>query len=704
MTPGARPRLRWLSRAGWLAAAAALLYFGASAAIGFTRVEFGDETEKLVAALMQGAGGRLYRDVHTQHGPLSYVLPQLLVAALGGELGLRATRVAIALVTAGAAVAIALSPALKGAAARAIATAAFLGAVAPLWLLQALNLGLYHNLAGCLAVVVLAQFTVPVVLGVPVGRGAAFGSGVAAGLVPFAAYSHGPAVVLLALAALVAGRARAPERAPPALFAAFAVGALSGAALVVAWLAAFGDLGGFFVYHFVFNQRIYGRFIGFDWTLPFRALWPSFAPELATRSLAILAAALGVAVLAGRALRAPGAPSRLVALALLSLGLVMLNPRGGFGFAANALVLAALGLAALAAGVLAEPRAPGAIAGGRARSAGAAGAIAAVCLVAASETVSWLSKSSPNWQPRAALLRHRAVLGLADRPIDRLVRAMADPDERVQALVYRPHFYLESGRLPVAAQYYFLPWQAAYERDPVRGYETDLCRDLAERAPPVIFHDDWLVWGRYPFAEYAPCIAKLVEERYVPVALDPQLRIRRDRLIERWRPSVELVPASAAARDALAGQLPGLRALEVELASSPGSCLATGTQDPAAQGAPLVLGDCDAPAARWHALGEGEGTLVLVGGPGALCLEAPGAAGGEGAQAIAARCSGGPAQLVEVVLRPGGDSLRVVSGGLCLVPGAPGGAIEQGPCPREDGPWRVTFPSRSSAPQRSGSR
>jgi hypothetical protein len=489
--------------------------------------------------------------------------------------------------------------------------------------------------------------------------------------------------VLLAFAALV-GRAGAPWRATLRLAAAFVAGSLGAAALVVAWLARFGDLRRFVVYHFGFNERIYSRFIEFEWTLPFESLAPRLAPVYAARTLAVGAAALAVLAIGHAARRSGGLARRLAAVALLALGLLMLNPRGTFGFAANALVLAAFGTVALAAGILGESAASSP----RARAAWVLPIASAAVVVAASEAVGRVAVSSPNWQPRSALANHRAILGPANGPLEELVRSLADPGERVQALIYRPHFYLETDRLPIAAQYYYLPWQAAYERDPTPGFETDLCAELRRKAPPVVFFDDWLVWHRYRFADYAPCIAKLLAEEYVPVALDPQLRVRRDRLVERWKPELGLVPARLADRRSLDGQLRGLRSFTVELAAKPGSCLARGASD--SQGAAVAIAPCDSSAARWDALDAGGGDVFVVGGDSPGCVEVVGS--GADARVIVARCTGATSQRFATRHGAVGDELRATETGLCLAPSA-SGAVVQRSCSGEGG-WSAKLDGR----------
>jgi hypothetical protein len=84
--------------------------------------------------------------------------------------------------------------------------------------------------------------------------------------------------------------------------------------------------------------------------------------------------------------------------------------------------------------------------------------------------------------------------------------------------VFLPRWYLLTERLPSSGAYYYLPWQAAYNRAPVLGYRLDPCADL-ERAPPkLIVWDRWPVWDRYDVADYAPCLVEIMQRDYVAVS------------------------------------------------------------------------------------------------------------------------------------------------------------------------------------------
>jgi hypothetical protein len=75
-----------------------------------------------------------------------------------------------------------------------------------------------------------------------------------------------------------------------------------------------------------------------------------------------------------------------------------------------------------------------------------------------------------------------------------------------------------AGRLPSSGAYYYLPWQAAYNRAPVLGYRLDPCADLAAAPPKLIVWDRWPVWEQYDVADYAPCLVEIMQRDYVAVS------------------------------------------------------------------------------------------------------------------------------------------------------------------------------------------
>jgi hypothetical protein len=68
--------------------------------------------------------------------------------------------------------------------------------------------------------------------------------------------------------------------------------------------------------------------------------------------------------------------------------------------------------------------------------------------------------------------------------------------------------------LPASGHYYYLPWQAAYNKNPVKGYMIDLCKDLDEKKPGVIWFDDKKIWNSYSIEDYEPCVKNFIINNY----------------------------------------------------------------------------------------------------------------------------------------------------------------------------------------------
>jgi hypothetical protein len=99
----------------------------------------------------------------------------------------------------------------------------------------------------------------------------------------------------------------------------------------------------------------------------------------------------------------------------------------------------------------------------------------------------------------------------------RLTQALVPEGEPILTTVFLPQWYLLTERLPSSGAYYYLPWQAAYNRSPVLGYKLDPCVDLATAPPKLIFWDRWQVWDRYDVADYAPCLVEIMQHDYLAV-------------------------------------------------------------------------------------------------------------------------------------------------------------------------------------------
>ena len=144
--------------------------------------------------------------------------------------------------------------------------------------------------------------------------------------------------------------------------------------------------------------------------------------------------------------------------------------------------------------------------------------------------------STPDNVPLREMARLRTTVKPSDDRVFRLVRDLLRPDERFLAVVYAPAIYIKADRLPISGQFYYLPVQAKYAARPVAGYSIDLCRDVKERRPKVVFYLDRLGDGRHGFADYAPCVHGVLEADYVPLPWAPDYLVRRD--IAEARPEI----------------------------------------------------------------------------------------------------------------------------------------------------------------------
>jgi hypothetical protein len=115
------------------------------------------------------------------------------------------------------------------------------------------------------------------------------------------------------------------------------------------------------------------------------------------------------------------------------------------------------------------------------------------------------------------------------RSYERRIRLMGDlvpPDAPILATVFSPRWYLLARRLPSSGNYYYLPWQAAYNRDPVLGRQIDICADVDRDRPKVIVWDRWRVWERYSLEDYEPCLVERMRRDYLKIQRTPFL-VRR---------------------------------------------------------------------------------------------------------------------------------------------------------------------------------
>jgi hypothetical protein len=495
----------------------ALIMFAIRARVGLTALEFGDETQNYVAAVMIRHGLRLYKDILLNHGPLEDLLAWLVSYVTGTQDFSRARLIVVALALA-ACLAVATSPALgRGYTARLWAAALFLAPLSALWFVHPLHMLIYHALTGYLATILLAQLVLPAIAGVRIGTMGAFISGASGVLAVTSTYPMVVPVGLCVAAAAVALSAYDGWPAVRRMFLALAAGGVTAALPVALWITLYADWVGLFVYHIYFNTFVYAHIVGYSPRDAFRAIIFSFTPAMRAHSFAVCLGALGL--LGAWRRHASGRAGRAIGLGLTVAAILMLNPTGSPDFPDVAQMIACFGLMAVALGArLGETHGV--------RLVGAV--VAALAVVVAGEAVAHTALISPH-----GMLRSKAPIAiLRPNPRDPIVaeiQRLVHPGETILALPFMPAYYIQAQRLPASPDIYYLPFQAEYDRAPILGRVVDLCGDIGRVRPPVILLMEvpMGIWG--PPSQYKPCLPEVLARDYTPLPNIPYFFVRRDR-------------------------------------------------------------------------------------------------------------------------------------------------------------------------------
>lgn len=504
-----------------------LFLFLAKAKLGINIFEFGDESEKFVAAQMINDGKRLYLDIFAHHGPVPYIISHAysLLISKSDFSQIRWFMVALGLVSA---VSIYFSPAFKSTSVKLIGAGLFLALLSVIWVLQGTHMILYHQIGGFLFVIVFSQLFLPLVMGVRATNWGMLVSGFAAVSMCFTAYAFGPSVILVSSASvLLAYRLGGVKYAQTSLIFIF-LGTCFALTVILLWLYSFADLKGFFIYHFYFNQEVYSQFIVFSLSSLKDLFIIKFDPDriLLSFALIMLVASAFMTLWSDNFLDYNKNPVLLsLSVLFFAFSVVLLSPRGGIGFQRGAFMIAALG-------------------------------------IFSASSLLFLQKYIIKFNPRAFLrvffgllitlfIFHRAGSDAISshhgvksedfpkftsymRPDldDGLVSWMAANKNDFLALIFNPSIYVKNEVLPASGHYYYLPWQAAYNRNAIDGYKIDLCEDIIHRKPTLIWFDNWKVWDKYAISDYEPCVIDLIKSNYNRIADISPLYVRSDRLIQ----------------------------------------------------------------------------------------------------------------------------------------------------------------------------
>lgn len=485
---------------------------------GLTLFEFGDETEKFVAAKMMNEGLILYKDIFAHHGPLNYLFVHLYTKFISNTdfTYVRLINFFLALI---AAVSIFFSPILKKIDEKIWTLIFFFTILSSLWLVQVLHFVLYHAIAGLLFVLPLMQLALPALLNQKITKMGAFFSGVFIVLICFASYALGVAVFLLLTATFLA--AIKSSLLTKNLIFSFASGVISSLIIVLGWLLIFGDPLGYFGYHIYFNQEIYSDFVPFNPLMIFDNFRVSINRKTLVHLLSISQFILWIGVFIFLLLRQKQSTRYLkfVSLFILALSILFLNPFGTKGFKNAGLLIGNLTMFSSAVVLFIsktfDKKAPFLI------------VASFIVLTIVMKLVSDNSVSAVHYLPKSSFDKFHVSIKPSSEDEFNFIREVTEEDEKILSLVFNPIIYIKSNRLPASAHFYYLPWQAAYEDEPFLNYKINICEDILRNKPKIIWFDNWKVWDLYSIETYEPCITNIIAEFYTKLE-HQNLFIRND--------------------------------------------------------------------------------------------------------------------------------------------------------------------------------
>jgi hypothetical protein len=490
------------------------------ARVGLTFMEFGDETEYFVAAQMMAKGHHLYGDVFMQHGPLPIMITQLYTAVFSSS-DFSYIRIAVIVLMGVSALSIWLSPILKTSIAKITVLTVYLSLLCAVWLPAYMNMLVYPSVGGYLSVVLLAQCVLPLVFHEKITSWNYGIAGVSVALAGFSASQFFLSSTLFALAAIVSaprGSFTAPRHLTVFLSAGIGI-----SAAVAVWLWLFADVPGYLIDHIYFNQAIYSKFVDFTPLSILKNISVSLAPSkgMHTAALALLCAWIGLLLWnKPRPYPEQSLGRRASSVALISLGILFTNPIGDFLSHDNPFLICNFALFALAIGLYTQRSMPASL-----RSSTVWVVLPVIAAITALEVTGARALSelrSTNPSGVVARLKPQAD------SIYQFVRSVTREEGDLLSLAYNPIVYIRAGRLPASGTFFYLPWQAAYNRNAFRGYAFDVCADIEQKRPAVIWFFNWRVWDKYPIEIYEPCVLPLIVKYYAPTGFNSPWYVRAD--------------------------------------------------------------------------------------------------------------------------------------------------------------------------------
>ncbi len=505
---------------GFALCIAASVFFGIRVWHGFWFLAFSDEAEHILGGRMLNAGGRLYVTYVDTHGPVIFMFTQAY-GALFGWLHPSYTRFIMPILSIFSALSIILSPILCSAAERFISISIFFSLISIVWIVQGIYLLNFYQISGFFCVIGISLFIVCAWKGCKIHKYFAIISGCSFSIVIFTAYSFAPSVIILTISGFMS---LINENKKSSIFY-FITGAMSGSIFIVIWLLIYGNLINYFVFHVIFNQISYAKFINFSFSSFFHSLEFSFSQSREIQTFSVLFCFLSCLLFVLTELGARERPRQILPILVGYAGILLLNARGSLIFQDATFLVTSIGTLSLAVAGAARRFYP------MERPVFAVfGTLVIATCIAGTEFAGRQALSTPAPLTRSEIVSEpeSAAYRPMNSPLYAKVRSIVRPNEKVLALPYAPEFYWYADRLPMDGYYEYLPWDAAYAKHPWFGRARDICDSLKKSPPRLIYFDNWKVWGMYAPEDYMPCVLNILATKYVRLDAYPTLYVRRD--------------------------------------------------------------------------------------------------------------------------------------------------------------------------------
>jgi hypothetical protein len=117
---------------------------------------------------------------------------------------------------------------------------------------------------------------------------------------------------------------------------------------------------------------------------------------------------------------------------------------------------------------------------------------------------------------------------------------VTNKNDKIFSYTFKNSEYILADRLPASYDYFYLPAQAEYYKNPILGVGNDICEQLKLVAPKVGYFEkyDWseeLKWD-----VYATCVNELLASEYQNLTFNT-LFIRKDLLVKESLPAIQNV-------------------------------------------------------------------------------------------------------------------------------------------------------------------